>query len=112
LRSEPRRQPRRPGTHPAPLPNQHAVAGRLHLTPPGGAHPSGSDDVPYPAALILHLDDLAHRLPVAERVVPAATAEPGADLDAVGVVEPFDGPQLVRAPRGQRDVGDVAPSSG
>ena len=60
----------------------------------------------------LDLDDLAHRLPVAERVVLVASAEAGADLDVVGVVEPFDGLQLRRAPRGQGDVGDVFPRGG
>ena len=108
----PMRQSRRSRAHPAPLPNQHAVAGWFHLEPPGRADTVGADDVPHPAALIFDLDDLAHRLPVAERVVLVASAEAGADLDAVGVVEPFDVLQLRRASRGQGDVGDVFPRGG
>src|ERR1700733_1786849 len=112
LRRDCRRQSGRSRSHPAPLPNQSAVAGRFHLEPPGRADAVGTDDVPHPAALILDLDDLAHRLPVAERIVAAAAAEAGADLDAVGAVEPFDGLQLLRASSGQSDVGDVIPQRG
>src|SRR5947209_7121707 len=86
LRDDRRRQTRRSGTHPTPLPNQRPVAGGFHLEPPGRADAVEADDVPDPSALIFDLDDLAHRLPVAERIVLATAAEAGADLDSFAAI--------------------------
>jgi hypothetical protein len=36
-----------------------------------------------PAALVFDFDDLAHGLPVAERIMATAATETGADRDAV-----------------------------
>ena len=83
LRGDPEGQPRRSRSHPGPLANQHTVTGRFHLETPGGPDTVRPDDVPYPAALILHLDDLAYRLPFAECVVLAAAAKASTDPDAV-----------------------------
>ena len=72
-------QPRRSRTHPGPLADQHAVAGRFDLETPRRANSVRRHDIPHPAALIFDFDDFAHRLPVAERVVLAAATEAGTD---------------------------------
>ncbi len=89
LRGDPDAQPRRSRPHPGPLANQRTVTGRFHLETPGGPDTVWSDDVPHPAALIFHLDDLAYRLPFAECVVLAAAAKASTDPDAVRIVKPF-----------------------
>ena len=78
-----RSESRRSRTHPAPLADQHAVAGRFHLEPHVAAAPSGPFTFQTPAALVFDFDDLAHGLPVAERIMATAATETGANRDAV-----------------------------
>ena len=61
---------------------------RLNLESPTGGGPIGPDDIPHPAALILDLDDLAHRLPGTQCIVLAPPPEAGTNPNAVRTVEP------------------------
>ena len=70
------------------------VAGRFDLKRQRRADALGSDHVVDPAALVLDFDDLAHRRPIAERLMLVATAETRTDRNGVGIIDPLDGLQL------------------
>ena len=93
-RHDRRRQPGRSRAHPAPLPDQDAIASRLNLERPRRAGSLRSDNVVHPTALVLDFDDLAHRRPFPECLMLTAAVKTRADFDGGGAIEPIDALQF------------------